>query len=226
MENNRRIGNTIIVLMFITFISKIAGFFREMVMAAYYGAGVETDAFFVAQTLPNILFAIIGASLSLIFIPVFIEISTERSYKEANQFASNILSLTFVVSLIFILLGLIFSPYIVKFMAPGFHESTFSLAVYLTRVLFPIMLFISLAELVKGLLQSKDHFFIPSLTSILSNVVIILGILSFSKYFGIKAAAWATFFGMSLQLLIQIPLLFKKMSYKWRIRIRDRNIQT
>ncbi len=194
-------------------------------MASYYGAGTATDSFFVAHTIPNIFLTIIGVSLSLIFIPIFIEISANNNEK-ANMFASDIISKSFIIFLSLSLLGYILAPYIVKVMAPGFKENKFTLTVSLIRILLFTMPFISISSIISGLLQSMNRFFVPSLVNIPYNIVIILGIIFLSHRYGIPVIAWFTLLASIIQILIQLPFLKNRFHFHYNLlKIGDKDFQ-
>jgi putative peptidoglycan lipid II flippase len=144
-----------------------------MLIANFFGAGLVADAFFVAYRIPNLLRQLLGeGALSASFIPVFTEYLTTKPKKEAQRLAriSGLLLLT--VLPILTILGIIFSPIIVRIIAPGFinNPEKLSLTVTLTRILFPFMIAIGLATLALGILNSLRRFIIPALAPCLLSI--------------------------------------------------------
>jgi putative peptidoglycan lipid II flippase len=142
-------------------LSRIFGFIRDMVVAAFFGAGIATDAFFVAFRIPNLLRRLLGeGSLTVAFIPVFMEYLKNKSRESALELASITLTLLFILLVGVSLAGVLFSPLIVSLMAPGFikNPAQFDLAVFLTRVMFPYIFFISLVALCMGHSQFTPSF--------------------------------------------------------------------
>ncbi len=194
--------------------SRILGFARDILLAKIFGATGSTDAFFIAYRIPNLfreLFA--EGSMSAAFVPVFTESLTKEGEEEAKRLASAVLG--FLLSVLFILcvLGILFAPYIVSVIAPGFIRSPekFSLTVKLTRLMFPFLFFISIASLAKGVLNSLKSFFVPALAPMFLNVAIIISAVYFAPRFTtpLVAIGLAVSVGGALQVAIQVPDLIK-----------------
>ena len=144
-----------------TMASRIFGFIRDMVVAAFFGAGLATDAFFVAFRIPNLLRRLIGeGSLTVSFVPVFTDYLNKKSKDEALELANIAFTLLSIILVVVSLLGVLFSPLIVALIAPGFIKTPeqFALAVFLNRLMFPYIFFMSLVALCMGILISFRHF--------------------------------------------------------------------
>ena len=144
-----------------TMLSRIFGFVRDVVVAAFFGAAAATDAFFVAFRIPNLLRRLLGeGSLTVAFVPVFTEYLTRKTKAEAAELANVVFTILSIILVVVSLLGVLFSPLIVLIMAPGFSNLPyqFELAVFLTRLMFPYIFFISLVALCMGILNSLRHF--------------------------------------------------------------------
>jgi len=197
-----------------TMLSRIFGFIRDMVVAAFFGAGVATDAFFVAFRIPNLLRRLLGeGSLTVAFIPVFTEYLTRRSREEALELANTVFTVLSIILVIVSLAGVVLSPLIVWVMAPGFAAlpRQFELAVFLTRMMFPYIFFISLVALCMGILNSLRHFAAPALSPVILNLCMIVAALSLRRFFDepITALAIGVMAGGVLQLAMQWPFLIK-----------------
>ncbi|HET57911.1 MAG TPA: murein biosynthesis integral membrane protein MurJ, partial [Deltaproteobacteria bacterium] len=121
-----------------TFLSRIFGFIRDMVIAGFFGAGVATDAFFVAFRIPNLLRSLLAeGSLTIAFVPVFTEYLKTRSREEALKLASVSFTLLSMVLAVITLAGILLAPWIVRLIAWGFSSDPgrFGLTVYLTRLM-------------------------------------------------------------------------------------------
>lgn len=195
-----------------TMISRVIGFGRDMLTATYFGAGFATDAFNVAFKLPNLLRRIFAeGAFSQAFVPVLAEYKNKRTHEETKDFVAAIMGLLALVLMVITVLGMIFASVVIWVTAPGFTDDPqkFGLTVELLRITFPYILFISLASLVGGILNTWGLFSIPSFTPTILNVSFIVFILFFRHSFNpsILTLAYATFFGGLLQLLFQIPFL-------------------
>jgi len=197
-----------------TLISRVVGFLRDMIMAQYFGAGFATDAFFVAAKLPNLLRRIFAeGAFSQAFVPVLAEYKNHNTLEETRDFAASVAGLLLMVLVIFTLVGMICAGTVILITAPGFTQDTskFTLTTTLLRITFPYILFISLASLVGGVLNTWRLFSIPAFTPTILNLCYIIFAIFFRNYFHpqILAMAWAIFVGGVLQLAFQLPYLRK-----------------
>lgn len=208
------------------FLSRVLGLVREQVFAVLFGAGYAIDAFVVAFRIPNLfrdLFA--EGALSSAFVTVFTQYhqlkGTEHSWRLANNV---IFSFTLLVGGIS-LLGILFSPQLVRLMAPDFGlvAGKLELTATMTRIMFPFLLLVSLAAVAMGILNTKGKFFVPALASSffnLGSIVVGVTLALLLPRFGVPAIvgmAWGTLVGGLLQFLIQTPLL-------WRVGFRPQPV--
>ena len=198
----------------LTFVSKILGFFRDILIAAFVGAGVIADVFFVAFKLPNFfrrLFA--EGAFSAAFIPIFSSILKKNGRSKALQFGSEVLSLLFFILFLVIIIFEFLMPLIVYFLAPGFAQdpTKLNLLIELSRITFPYLFFISLVSLYTGVLNSFNKFAIGSASPILLNLTFIIFILCFEEIFETKGhmLSWAVFFAGFFQLVFLMLGIFK-----------------
>ncbi len=201
-----------------TFLSRILGFVRDMVIAYFLGASIKSDAFFVAFRIPNLLRRLFGeGSLTISFIPVFTKYRINKGEDEANLIASISFSILIIILLVITAGGIIFSPFIVTVIAPGFKANLekFNLAVNLNRIMFPYIFFISLVALCMGILNSLKHFFAPSIAPVFLNVSMISSCIIGYILKGdiVYFLAWGVFIGGLIQLLLQLIFL-KKFNIK------------
>jgi len=159
-----------------TFSSRILGFIRDMVLARLFGATPAADAFFVAFRIPSLLRELFAeGSMSSAFIPVFTEYHSLKSKREAWELASAAFTTLLTIVTLVTILGIIVAPWLVQALAPGFHTSPEKLALTttLTRVMFPYLLFISLAAVAMGVLNSVRAFAAPACAALFLNIFII-----------------------------------------------------
>jgi len=209
------------------FISRILGLVREQVLAYYFGAGKAMDAFVVGYRIPNLLRDLFAeGALAGAFVKVFTARTEKEGLNAAFKKASILLCNFLLILILVVALGIVLAPQIVSLMAGAFKEdpSKFELAVGLTRLMMPFLLFISLSAIFAGLLNSLGVFFWPSLSSGFFNLSsIIIGVsgyylLSALGYEPIYAMALGVTLGGLLQALMQYPLLRKKgFSFKLKI---------
>ena len=213
---------------FATFISKALGLVRDSLMGSYFGMGIEADAFMAASKLPTTLFdMVIGGVISASFIPVFNDILTKNNKEKATGFANKFITMVILITLIISTVGIIFADPLVSFMAPNFGDKTHELAVSLTSIMFPMIIFTGLAFSFVGILQSFGEYRIPSIISLVSNIAIIAYFLIFGKTFGVMGLAITMLVSWSLQVIVQIPSLVKlRFRYKPDFRLKDKDIKS
>ena len=159
-----------------TFSSRILGFVRDMVLARIFGATPAADAFFVAYRVPNLLRELFAeGSMSSAFIPVFMEYQTLKSKRDAWELASAVFTTLLTIVTGITILGIIVASGIVWVLAPGFHDDPAKLGMttLLTRIMFPYLVFISLAALAMGILNSLRAFAAPAFSPVFFNIFII-----------------------------------------------------
>jgi putative peptidoglycan lipid II flippase len=213
-SENAKVAKAAGVVGISTMASRIFGYIRDMVVASFFGASWLTDAFWVAFRIPNLLRRLLGeGSLTVSFVPVFTEYLQKKSRQEALELVSIAFTLLSIILVVISILGVIFSPFIVTLMAPGFikEPGQFALTVYLNRLMFPYIFFISLVALCMGILNSFRHFAAPALSPVILNISMILAALFLRNYFEepITALAVGVMIGGVLQLAMQWPFLVK-----------------
>ena len=222
---SKKTKTTALVLMLIILTSKITGFFRDIVLAQTFGAGEITDAYLTALNIPVVLFDGISAALGTTFIPIYFKIKSSKGQEEVNKFTSNILNIVILVSLVFVLLGVIFAQYIVKIFAVGFKGDVFDLTVNYSKILIFSMVFIAINGLVSSYLVASGNVYISGAITIPFNIFVIIAII-FASVTESYVMVYGTLIAYIAQLLFQLPLLIKK-GYKHRltVNLRDENIR-
>lgn len=220
MKDNIRVAEAAGTVSGATFISRVLGFLRDMVIAQIFGTKMAADAFFVAFRIPNLLRRLMGeGALTPAIVPVFTEYLTLKNKEEAWKLVNILLTIFFIILFFTVLIGMVFSPAIVRVIAPGFYVSheKFELTAQLTRFMFPYLLFIGMAALTMGVLNSLQVFFIPAVAPVFLNISIILSALFLASRLEEPTFALAAgvVMGGIFQFLIQIPALIKKgLKYK------------
>lgn len=192
-----------------TLLSRILGFVRDFVVARAFGAGMATDAFFVAFRLPNLLRRMFAeGAFSQAFVPILAEYKNKRGEAETHRLVNHVASALGLVVLIVSILGAIGAPFIIYATAPGFSSdgAKFDLTVQLTRITFPYIFFMSLVALAGGVLNTWSRFAIPAFTPVLLNLAFIGMALFAAPYFDppVLALGWAVFIGGLAQLVLQL----------------------
>lgn len=214
-----------------TLISRILGFVRDLVIARVFGAGLATDAFFVAFKLPNLLRRLFAeGAFSQAFVPILAEYKSRRGEQETrllvDRVAATLAAALFTVTLI----GVLAAPAIIYVTAPGFTATPgkFELTVDLLRITFPYIFFISLTALAGGILNTHSRFSIPAVTPALLNLSFIGFALWGAPYFDppVEALAWAVLAGGAAQLAFQVPFLARLgLLPRFRFDLKDEGVR-
>ncbi|MFH1776393.1 MAG: murein biosynthesis integral membrane protein MurJ [Candidatus Omnitrophota bacterium] len=218
MENRKMIRSAGVVGGF-TMLSRIMGFIRDIIFARLFGTGMAMEAFVVAFKIPNLLRDLAGeGAANAAVVPVLSEYLLKHKRAEFWRLVNVVFNIFVIVLAILAFLGVILAPLFVRIIAFGFvaNPAKLTLTVQLTRILFPFIFFIGLTAYAMAILNTFKHFILPAFGPVILNICIILFGLFVcprlaSPIFGI---ATAVLIGGVLQLLMQLPVLYKK---GWRI---------
>ncbi len=203
--------------------SRLLGLLREQVFAALFGGGMAMDAFTAAFRIPNLLRDLFAeGALSTAFVTTFTKTIARGGDADAWRLANKVATMTALLLGVLCVVGIVFSDRLVALLAPGFDADKAALTAHLTRIMFPFILLVSLAALVMGMLNAKNHFGVPAMASSFFNIGSIVGgvILGYwiDPHFGTRALiglAFATVIGGGLQLAVQLPSL-ARLGYRFR----------
>ncbi|MGA2794127.1 MAG: murein biosynthesis integral membrane protein MurJ, partial [Roseiarcus sp.] len=189
-----------------TLLSRLTGFGRDLALAAILGAGVVNDAFVVAFRLPNQFRAIFGeGAFNTAYVPSYSRVLATEGADEAKHFSSQIFTLLLASQLVLLALAFAFTPWFVELMAPGFQADPdkFALAVRMTRITFPYLMFLTLVTLHSGTLNAHGRFAAAAFAPVLLNVAIVgfLGVAYLFPNAG-EAASWGVVVSGAAQLAL------------------------
>ena len=226
----KTIAAAAVILGAASLISRFLGLFRDRILAGMFGAGDELDIYYAAFRIPDLVYSllVLGA-ISAGFIPVFISYlnkkreADEKSLPkdrtptdEAWHLANSVLNLMALSLMVICTLLIIFTPWLMKLVAPGFSSEKLSAAVQLTRIMFLSPFFLGLSAVLGGILQSFRRFLVYSLGPIMYNLGIIFGALVLVKYFGLLGLAYGVVLGAFCHMFIQIPAAYL-CGFRWRL---------
>lgn len=220
-QHEKRITGAASVVGAATVLSRIAGFVRDATIAYIFGAGLYSDAFFMAFRIANLLRRLVGeGALTSSFIPIFTEELHLRTKEQARDLLSSVFTLFLIILIILTALGVIFSNEIVHIMSPGFAATPlkFGLTVTLTRMMFPYMIFVCIMAIAMGALNSVKHFAAPAISPLFFNLTIIATIFALTPFMStpVYALGVAVLAGGLVQCGMQFPFL-KKFSLMPRL---------
>ena len=218
-----------------TITSRILGLVRDTVLAYFFGAGDENDAFRIASRIPNLvrdLFA--EGAVSAAFVPTFTRHLTLHGRERSWRLASSVINALLLVTGAIALLGMLFADPLVRMFASDFSAvpGKLELTVFLTRMVFPFLSLVAIAAVLMGMLNSLGHFFVPALSPAMFNVAVImlaLGLIPIAPSIGLQpitVAALATLIGGVAQLAIQWPPLVKEgFRYQPVLDVKDEGLR-
>ncbi len=214
---SKTIGGGALLIAIAGIMSRILGFLRDRILASQFGAGDILDAYYAAFRIPDFIYSILVlGALSAAFIPVFTGLMSQHKEAEAWRLTSGILHLMLFSLGVFSFVGIIFAPWLVDLMVPGFSEEKQALVVVLTRIMLLSPVFLAMSAVFGGVLVSFKQFVAYSLAPILYNIGIIFGALFLVPLLGEKGLAWGVVAGSFLHMFVQYPSLRRAgFRYQW-----------
>jgi len=210
-SQNQAVARWATIISLATLASRILGFLRDVIIARLFGVYLYAQAFVIAFRIPNLFRDLVGEGASnAAVVPVLSEYSLKRSREEFWELVNILLNFLVVILSVITILGIIFSPLIVRLIAPGFigEADKLQATINLNRIIFPYILLIGLAAYATAVLNSLKSFTLSAFAPCLLNIAIIVCALLFGE--GTLGLATGVLLGGVLQLVVQIPLLYKK----------------
>lgn len=198
-----------------TFLSRMMGFARDMVIANFFGAQAGMDAFFVAFRIPNFMRRLFAeGAFAQAFVPVLSEYQSTRSPDDVRVFISRIAGYLSSILTVVTIIGIFAAPAIVFIFAPGFsHDSARAeLATQMLRITFPFLMLVSLTAMAGAVLNTYGYFGVPAFTPVLLNISMILAAFYLCPELPLPVVglAWGVLIAGVVQLLFQLPFLYQK----------------
>lgn len=214
---------TIGFMAIIIFCAKFLGLLREVIIAGVYGQGYASDVLNSATQIPLLFFDMtLGVAILSTFVPVFNDYLERDGRQRAVEFANSFTVATVSLALFFSLIGVIFAKQIVHIMAPGYDAAKVAETARLLRILFPSIIFTAVAYISVGVLQSFGEFNIPSLISVVSNLIMIAYLIFFGNKFGLTGVIVSMIIAWAAQLFVQLPYL-KKLGFHFSLHVKLRD---
>ncbi|MDP3443886.1 MAG: murein biosynthesis integral membrane protein MurJ [Ignavibacteria bacterium] len=215
MSQSNKAAKSIFIIIIFGIGSKMLGFVREMLIAARFGSGFDTDTFFIALTATGLFTSMFTQSLSTTMIPIMSNVENNEGKEGKKRHTNNLLNIVVVLSLGVMILGWIFSPLIIRLLAHGFKGEQFELAVSMMRIGMPVVVFSGIIGIYGGYLHSESMFIETSAAQFPFNFTYIIFLLFLSSFLGIKGLMVTSVLAVSSQILILFPGI-KKTGYKYK----------
>ncbi len=226
MTKSNKAAKSVILIIIFSLGSKFLGFIREVLIAAKFGSGMETDTFFVAMTGTSLITGLISNAISTTFIPVLSEVEVKGGKEGKINLTNNMINIVAFLSIFLVALGWIMSPIIVRLLAKGFYGEQYILTIKLTRLGLPMIIFSGIIGSLTGFLQNEQMHTSSAAIGFPFNFVYIFFLIFLSTKFGIKGLMVAAVVAVFSQLIIQVPEA-RKVGYRYKFvfNIRDKYIR-
>ncbi|MGV8155204.1 MAG: murein biosynthesis integral membrane protein MurJ [Alkaliphilus sp.] len=222
MTTAKKTAKSVTIIMIFTLGSKFLGFLREVMIANKFGAGVETDAFFVALTVSALVLGVIATGINTTLIPILAEIAAKKGTKAKNEYLNNFVNVIVMILSISAVMGALFAPSLVRILAKGFSGAQFELAVELTRIALIMTAFIGAYTTLIAFLHNNEKFTIPAAIGFPMNAIYLFFLFFLTSRFGIRGLMIAAVLAVVSQLIFVLPSAFKSgFRYKFRINLGD-----
>ncbi len=211
------------IVTFFTLLSRVLGMTRDLVISHRFGASGATDAWVQAFRIPNALRRLTAeGSMTIAFVPVYVEIREREGREAALRFARKVLGLVLAVTAGLSVVGMVFSRQITALFSPGYasEPAKFALTALFTQWTFPYLLLVSAVAWAMGILNAEKRFAAPAASPIFLNLGIIVAVLACSGWFAEPAVAIALgiLAGGVAQVLLQLPSLLAAGISPWPVR--------
>ncbi len=226
MSNLQKTAKSALIIIIFTLGSKVLGLIREILIAAKFGSGIETDTFFVALAATGLITNLISRAITTTFIPVLSEVEVKEGIKGKIHHANNMINIIIFISMILVVFAWFLSPFIIRLTAKGFEGEQFNLAVKLTKIGLPMVLFSGMIGSLTGFLHSEQRHMSSAAIGFPYNFIYILYLLFLSSTFGIKGLMVAAVIAVISQFIIQVPEARNAgFRYKFVFDIKDEYIK-
>jgi putative peptidoglycan lipid II flippase len=219
MSNAQFIRSNIIIT-FLSLVGVGVNFITQMVLAYYFGARIERDAYFAAMTVPAYLVTLFVGSLTVIFLPFYMDFKKDKTEDEVRKFVSSTIGVVFCALIVVCALGFVFSNLIIESLAPGFSQEQSLFASSLFRILIATVLFQCTTSLLSIFHHVDQHFFLPALSPVLIPIASLISITLFHSA-GISSLAVGAVIGSCLGMVLLLPGAKKLVNIKYLFRFTN-----
>ncbi len=223
-ESVNKLGKTMLLVSIASFITLLFSFFRETVMASYYGSTAITDAYNIAIQLPVILFSTLAAAISKVVIPFYAKKNASNGIEAANRYTSNFITIYTSICVFIVVLCIVFSEIIIRITAPGLSQDQVLLASNIFRIVVPTVVFTGIIKVNNGVMNYHAQFQAPVLTVNCMSITFVMFVILLSPKYGIYAAVYGTLIGTIIEFIVSCLFRRKNMKYRPIFDPKDREL--
>ena len=223
MENNKGLLRPTVIITFCSILGILVSFLSQLIIAYYFGAKFERDAYFVASTIPIYISAIFTGSIGIVFLPRVVNILNSKQ-REISSFLSTVFWLMAITLSLIVVLTMCFSRQVVEIVAAGFNPEQNAYSAKLLVISIPSVIFNVLGNLLSSLYQIRNKFLRPALAPIVTSLVSLICVIILCGKIGIFGLAVGLLLGSILSFIILLPVL-KYNQLKLFINLKDVDIQ-
>lgn len=190
-------------------ICKITAFLQEMIIAAYLGATAVGDAFNTVNGIQETIYPMLAVGISQVFLPAYKSIMVQKDQKRADSLANYAIVFFTGISVVVVILLIIFAPFVVSVVAPGFDVTQKELTAHLVRLSAVSYAFICCASVLSSMLIAHGRFFASEIRGAFTHLPVIIGALLFYKQYGLNALAISLVVAGVARLVVLLPFMHK-----------------
>lgn len=203
----------------------IIAFFKEGLIANYFGISERVDAYNIAIQIPVIIFSFVAVAIKSVAIPIYSDIFYKKGFQEANLFANSFISLNIIIAFFILVLGELSSDIIIYLFAPGFNKETHDIAVNLLRITFPTIIFTVVIDVVTGILNIHKKLISPCFAVYFLQLSIIIITITFHLKWGITSACIGQVLGSFLQMVYLYLIAMKVYHFNFSTHFKSQEIK-
>lgn len=223
MKKDSIISTTLSVSIIVVF-SKMIGFLREAVIAAFYGANANTDAYFLAQSMPAMIFPAVCSSISTAFLSLYVNKTITEGEEFGDKFASKAIIVSIFIGIILGGIGILVIPYVVPIFAPGFDLPTREHAIALSRITMSSFILTMIQYMLTAVLNSKKFFRGAQIAGVLHNIFVIIVTVSFGKNQTMGFLTWTSIGGLLIQIIVLISMTRNRFRFTFSYEVINKDI--
>lgn len=219
---SKSIIKSTIILVAVTMVGRLLGFFRNIFITNEFGPGLETDAYFMAFTLPFTLFLVIPGAINAVLIPTMQGLMGKENEEKRIEVFQKTMTVCLILFTLISIAGTIWASEIIAVLAHGFSPEKQELTTQLLQIMMPSTLFIAMIAVLSSILNAHHEFFAPSLGTVINSLVVIISIYTFVPLWGIHGLAWGTLVGFIIfAVYLLFPVRTRHYSVRWNLSVGE-----